>query len=78
MSLVRYLSGLLMIVRKSIAAHKLSSSITIASSALASGLVMAVFVISHQCREGFANVGGYDAVVGGRGSKLQLVLNSVF
>lgn len=73
------MSGILLLVRRSLRQHALSTGITIVSVALAAGLVMAVFSIKTQTHEAFTggNV-GYDAVLGARGSKLQLVLNTVF
>lgn len=73
------MSGALMIVRKSLRQHALSSSVTVVSVALAAGLVMAVFALARQSRLAFAGGPvGYDAVLGARGSELQLVLNTVF
>ncbi|MHC4548466.1 MAG: ABC transporter permease [Planctomycetota bacterium] len=66
------------LVRRSLAQHALSTSVTVAATALASGLVMAVFAISAQTRAAFVQDPGFDAVVGARGSQLQLVLNTVF
>ncbi|MBL7644984.1 MAG: ABC transporter permease [Candidatus Hydrogenedentes bacterium] len=71
--------AILMIARKSLRQHLFSTAITVISVALASGLIMAVFAIESQSRQAFANPDvGYDAVLGARGSKLQLVLNTVF
>src|SRR5688500_10250502 len=68
-----------LIIRKNLQQHALSSGVTALSIALASGLLMSIFAIQHQARTTFAQVtGGYDAVLGARGSKLQLVLNAVF
>ncbi len=73
------LGGLFLIVRRSLRQHALSTIITACSIALASGLVMAVFAIQIQTREAFTGGSlGYDAVLGARGSSLQLVLNTVF
>jgi putative ABC transport system permease protein len=66
-------------VRRGLAQHTLSSSITALSLALACGLVMAVFALREQSYQAFT--GGstaFDAVLGARGSQLQLVLNTVF
>ena len=72
-------ASLALIVRKSLKSHALSTLVTISSTALASGLVMAVVAISTQSRDAFTGGQvGYDAVLGARGSKLQLVLNTVF
>ena len=71
--------ALLFLVRRSLRQHALSTAITLGAVALASGLVMAVFSIESQARSAFTGgETGFDAVLGGRGSELQLVLNSVF
>jgi putative ABC transport system permease protein len=71
--------GLMLLVRRSLRQHALSTAITVLSVALASGLAMAVFSIRNQTYEAFTGgTGGFDAVLGARGSQLQLVLNSVF
>ena len=73
-----FASALLM-VRRSLRQHALSSCVTVVSVALAAGLVMAVFAVTEQSRAAFAGGSqGFDAVLGARGSQLQLVLNSVF
>lgn len=70
---------LALIVRRSVRQHLLSSSVTAASLALACGLVMAVFSIRAQSYDAFTGGStGFDAVLGARGSSLQLVLNTVF
>ena len=71
--------GLLMIVRRSLRQHALSTIITALSIALGSGLVMAVFSIKSQTYQAFTGgQAGFDAVLGARGSQLQLVLNTIF
>jgi len=73
------LGGLFLIVRKSLKRHALSTLITVLSVALASGLVMSVFSINAQTYKAFTGGPvGFDAVLGARGSQLQLVLNTVF
>jgi putative ABC transport system permease protein len=73
------MSGLLLIVGRSLRRHRLSTAITALSTALATGLVMAVFAVSQQARLAFAGGDlGFDAVLGARGSQVQLVLNAVF
>lgn len=68
-----------LMVRKSLRQHLLSTWITAFSIALAGGLLMAVWVVKEQSQAAFAGVNaGFDAVLGARGSKLQLVLNTVF
>lgn len=70
---------LALIVRRSLRQHALSTLVTVLSTALASGLVMAVFSLSSQTYAAFAGGKlGFDAVLGGRGSQLQIVLNAVF
>jgi len=78
-SLVRGISNCWRIARKSLRQHALSSSVTVASAALASGLVMSVFALSAQSRDAFSGgETGFDAVLGAKGSELQLVMNTVF
>ena len=73
------LSGIFLIVRKSLTHHKLSTVVTVISVALAAGLVMSVFCIRNQTYDAFTGGPvGFDAVLGARGSQLQLVLNAVF
>ncbi len=71
--------GLLLLVSKSLREHLLSSGVTIVSIALGSGLTMAVYTVTDQAEEAFTGGEvGFDAVLGARGSALQLVLNTVF
>ncbi len=68
-----------LIVRKSLRQHALSTSITAFAIALAGGLLMSVWAVKVQSRDVFIGVNaGFDAVLGARGSKLQLVLNAIF
>jgi len=67
------------IVLKSLRQHLLSTAVTALSLALAVGLLMTVWVVKEQSHATFTNVtAGFDAVLGARGSKLQLVLNAIF
>jgi len=71
--------GVPLLVRASLRHHALSTAVTVLSTALAAGLVLAVFSIQEQSRRAFgAGPLGFDAVLGARGSPLQLVLNAVF
>ncbi len=71
--------SLFRIVLKSLRQHLLSTAVTAVSLALAVGLLMTVWVVKEQSQTSFKNVtAGFDAVLGARGSKLQLVLNSIF
>ena len=73
------LSGILLIVRRSLRQHALSTGVTLFATALVSGLAMSVFAIQRQTYEAFTGGElGFDAVLGARGSQLQLVLNTVF
>ena len=73
------IAGIIMIVRRSLRQHYVSTTITVGAAALASGLVIAVFSIQHQARRAFTGgQAGFDAVLGARGSQLQLVLNTVY
>jgi putative ABC transport system permease protein len=70
---------LALIIIRSLRQHALSTAVTGLSVALAAGLLMSVWVAQQQSRATFINSGGgFDAVLGARGSKLQLVLNAVF
>ncbi|MEM7412811.1 MAG: FtsX-like permease family protein [Myxococcota bacterium] len=72
-------AGLALLVRRGLREHAFSSAITVASVGLATGLVLAVFAIQEQSLRAFAGGPlGFDAVLGARGSQLQLVLNAVF
>jgi putative ABC transport system permease protein len=76
---VRRWAALVMIVRRSMRQHALSTVVTVVAVALACGLVMAVSSLSSQTRAAFTGgPAGFDAVLGARGSQLQLVLNTVF
>src|SRR5260370_13524990 len=67
------------IVVRSLRQHALSTVVTSASVALAAGLLLSVWVVKAQSQATFTGVNaGFDAVLGARGSKLQLVLNAVF
>lgn len=73
------MGAILLIVRRSLKQHAVSTFITVLSVALASGLTMSVFNIRQQSYEAFTGgQAGFDAVLGARGSQLQLVLNTVF
>ncbi len=73
------MSGLFLLVRRSLRRHALSTAVTVLAVALASGLVISVFSIQQQTQEAFTGGDiGFDAVLGARGSALQLVLNTVF
>jgi putative ABC transport system permease protein len=68
-----------LIVRRSLRQHAFSTAITALSIALAGGLLMSVWVVKDQSQKTFTQVNtGFDAVLGARGSKLQLVLNAIF
>ena len=69
----------LWIAFKSLRQHALSTCIAATSIALAGGLLMAVWILRSEAENTFArSTGGFDAVLGARGSQLQLVLNSIF
>ncbi|HWX18613.1 MAG TPA: FtsX-like permease family protein [Candidatus Binatia bacterium] len=67
------------IVFKSLRQHALSTVVTALCIALAGGLLMSVWSVKEQSQATFTGVNaGFDAVLGARGSKLQLVLNAIF
>ncbi|MEM8709440.1 MAG: FtsX-like permease family protein [Planctomycetota bacterium] len=73
------MSSLFMIVSRSLRQHAVSTFITVLAAGLASGLVMSVFTVSEQSKVAFTGGQiGYDAVLGAKGSPLQLVLNTVY
>jgi putative ABC transport system permease protein len=68
-----------LIVAKSLRQHLLSTVVTALSLALAGGLLMAVWVVKTQANAAFTKQNaGFDAVLGARSAKLQLVLNAIF
>ncbi|MFM8469138.1 MAG: ABC transporter permease, partial [Limisphaerales bacterium] len=68
-----------LIVAKSLRQHLLSTVVTALSLALAGGLLMAVWVVKTQANDTFTKQNaGFDAVLGARSAKLQLVLNAIF
>jgi putative ABC transport system permease protein len=67
------------IVYKSLRQHLVSTLVSATAIALAGGLLMAVWVMRQEANRTFTSVsGGFDAVLGARSSKLQLVLNAIF
>ena len=69
----------LWIAWKSLQQHALSTWIAAVSIALAGGLLMSVWTLRMEAENTFSRSNcGFDAVLGPRGSKLQLVLNSIF
>jgi putative ABC transport system permease protein len=70
---------LLRIARRSLRQHALSTCITSISIGLAGGLLLSVWVIKDEARTTFTQLNaGFDAVLGARSTKLQLVLNAIF
>src|SRR5471032_2325069 len=68
-----------LIIYRSLRQHALSTVITAGSIALASGLLMCVWMVKTQSQAAFLQTTtAFDAVLGARGSKLQLVLNAIF
>lgn len=68
-----------LIIYRSLRQHALSTVVTAGSIALACGLLMCVWVVKTESQAAFmATNAGFDAVLGARSSKLQLVLNAVF
>jgi putative ABC transport system permease protein len=68
-----------LIILKSLRQHLVSTLVSATAIALAGGLLMSVWVVKQEANLAFTGVsGGFDAVLGTRSSKLQLVLNSIF
>lgn len=71
--------GLPHLVWGSIGSSRFTTSITVILTALSLGLSLSTLSLRTQARQAFLHGGGgYDAVLGARGSALQLVLNSLF
>jgi len=67
------------IAMRGIRERRVSSAITIAAVALACSLLMLVWAFKKEAEQTFAGAsGGFDAVLGPRGSKLQIVLNALY
>jgi putative ABC transport system permease protein len=70
---------ILNLIYRSLRQHALSTLVTAAGIALAAGLLLTVWVVKTQSQSVFAATNsGFDAVLGARGSRLQLVLNAIF
>lgn len=68
-----------LIIYRSLRQHALSTLVTAGSIALACGLLMCVWMVKTQSQAAFTQTTtGFDAVLGARGSRLQLVLNAIF
>jgi putative ABC transport system permease protein len=68
-----------LIIYRSMRQHALSTVVTAGSIALACGLLLCVWMVKTQSQAAFTSANaGFDAVLGARGSKLQLVLNAIF
>jgi putative ABC transport system permease protein len=68
-----------LIIYRSLRQHLLSTLVTATGIALACGLLMCVWMVKTQSQTVFTQTNaGFDAVLGARGSKLQLVLNAIF
>src|SRR5262245_31675647 len=68
-----------LIVYRSLRQHALSTLVTAGGIALACGLMLCVWMVKTQSQAAFTQTTtGFDAVLGARGSKLQLVLNAIF
>ena len=73
------LQVILFLALRSIQRHALSSFIAIFSISMAGGLVLSTWKINQETRRAFhISSSGFDAVLGARGSKLQIILNSLF
>jgi putative ABC transport system permease protein len=68
-----------LIVYRSLRQYAFSTIVTAGSLALAGGLLMSVWMVKAQAQKSFLQTTtAFDAVLGARGSKLQLVLNAIF
>jgi putative ABC transport system permease protein len=68
-----------LLIYRSLRQHALSTLVTAGGIALACGLLLCVWMVKTQSQTAFTQTTtGFDAVLGARGSKLQLVLNAIF
>lgn len=73
------LRALLLVTWRSLQQHRLAASITALSISLATALILTVSSLQFQAVKVFSSqTGGYDAVLGARGSSLQLVLCTLY
>ncbi len=71
--------GLLHLIVGGMRSNRFATGITVALTALSLALTLSTLSLRSQAKEAFLNgTGGYNAVLGARGSPLQLVLNSLF
>ncbi len=70
---------LFLLIRRGLRQHFVSTAVAVLLVALGLGLVVSVWVVRAQAEQSFTrSASGFDAVLGARGSKLQLVLNGLF
>ncbi|MDR1281431.1 MAG: ABC transporter permease [Opitutaceae bacterium] len=70
---------ILFLALRSLRQHALATWVTTLSVALSGGLLLTVWIVKEQSQLAFTRVDtGFDAVLGARGSPLQLVLNAIF
>ena len=70
--------NLFTIVRKNLKQRALSSALTTLSIALGVAVTVSILALKEQGRDSFHQSAFYDLIVGAKGSKLQLVLNTVY
>ena len=71
--------GAFLMAARSLRGNLLSTVITAFSIALSCGLMMAVYAVKEQSKDAFIMKDvGFDAVVGAKGSPMQLVLNTLY
>lgn len=70
---------LFLLIRRGLRQHLVSTAVAVLLVALGLGLVISVWVVRAEAEQSFTrSASGFDAVLGARGSKLQLVLNGLF
>jgi putative ABC transport system permease protein len=70
---------LFLLIRRGLRQHLVSTAVAVLLVALGLGLVISVWVVRTEAEQSFTrSASGFDAVLGARGSKLQLVLNALF
>ena len=72
-------SVVLFLAMQGIRRHAFSSFVAILSISMSAGLLLSTWKLGEESKHTFTNsTGGFDAVLGARGSEVQIILNSLF
>jgi putative ABC transport system permease protein len=74
-----HFSVIILLAWRGLKQHAFSSFVAAFTISMAGGLFLSTWKIKEEAQKAFVNSsGGFDAVLGARGSKLQLILNAMF